>query len=154
MKLITILMVVAAALAGCAGTSVSNEREAVMVAYRECRQSVQDDPAAAPYYVKVGTGFAHLSDTSRATEAEKPAIRSAVDGLNRCEEPLVKYMQGSGNWAGAALLQKGQIRSMHNDMRLYLGEITWGEYNRANQQANATTSAEIHSTKEGIKKGQ
>lgn len=140
MKLITTLMVVAAALAGCAGTPVSNERAAMMGAYRECKQSVQNDPATTAYYVKTGADFAHLSDTSRATDAERRAIKLAVDGMNHCEESFVKYLQTSGDWAGAALLQKAQIRSMHNDMRLYLGQITWGEYNTANQQANATTT--------------
>ena len=101
------------------------------------------DPKFAPYYSKTACradrmSFEQLADTTKISPAAKTIfvdLRTKVDGFNRQWADLNrKYAGAVGAKRADVYLGTTKIQDDKNNLDLFNGAITWGEYNRRRQQ--------------------
>ena len=119
-----------------------SEVEGAFKSIREREAALCADPKFAPYYSKTACGvdkitFDQLADTSKISPAAKAIFaeqRNAVDANLRASlEAMRKY--GGTVGAKRADLSDTVVRAQgnKNNLDLYNGLITWGEYNTRRQ---------------------
>lgn len=82
--------------------------------------------------------FEQLADKSKISPAMKaifPELRSQVDAASRETMALVRKFDGATGAKKADLyFATTKIQNDRNNLALYDGAITWGEYNRRRQE--------------------
>jgi hypothetical protein len=119
------------------------EVEAAIKAQREKQSSMCADPKFAPYFDRTTCtpdklSFEQLADTSKIspdTKAIFSQLRASIDSSNR---ELMDLMRKYGGTVGARRADlystTAKVDNDQNNLRLYSGQITWGEYNRRRQE--------------------
>lgn len=120
-----------------------SEAEAAFKSFHERQQSVCADPKFAPYYSKTACtadkiSFEQLSDSTKISPAAKAIfvdLRNVVDGMNREHLDLYRKYGGSLGAKQADLyMTTSKVQNDRNNLDLFSGAITWGEYNKRRQQ--------------------
>lgn len=104
------------------------------------------DPKFEPYYSKTACladkiTFEQLADKSKISPAARAIFveqRSATDTLNR-ELLDLQRKYGGAMWAKRADLYvaTAKVQNDKNNLDLYNGQITWGDYNRRRQEIHS-----------------
>jgi hypothetical protein len=137
-------IIVAAMLSGCAAMQQAKQREAIEAAQQYCRLMLAD-PALDPIRSKVALDnptnqtFAMRTDTSRATEQEKPALGMWVDMRRECRTETIRKVPMPAQ--AVAVLNAAAQATDSLTAQLYLGEITYGEF--ADRRAKINAELEI-----------
>ena len=101
------------------------------------------DPRFEPYYSKTPCvttqiTFAQLTDKSKISPAAKAIfmeVRNAVDEVNRDYLMLQsKYFGAAGAKQADLFMLITKVKNDKNNLDLYNGAITWGQYNRQRQE--------------------
>jgi len=96
-------------------------------------------PELKEYYSKTGCNipdinFEHLSDTSKITPSQRVAMQKAralADEINKEQRKAHRDYGGAmGNKIADLLDTKFAPQNDKNNLDLYTGKITWGEYNQ------------------------
>jgi hypothetical protein len=121
------------------------EVEAGVKASRERAESICADPKFAPYYNKTACladkmTFDQLADTSKISPEVKaifPEVRNSIDANVREQLDLQRKYGGTVGAKRADLfMTTAKAQNDKNNLDLYDGRITWGEYNRRRQENN------------------
>ncbi len=102
------------------------------------------DPALQPYFVKspcdiFNATLEQLSDSSKINDEQKAALQKARAAFTDASKKLIQAYRQYGGQKGnetASLLEKTDGQSDANQLDLYSGKITWGEYNRRRKDSN------------------
>lgn len=124
-------------------TNSNSEGTAAMQALRDRQQKVCADPKYAPYYSKSPClanqmNFEQLADQTKISPAAKAIfveLRNTVDAANQEGSDIFRKYGGAKGAKAAdyyTTIQKAQ--NDQNNLALYNGQITWGEYNKRRQQ--------------------
>jgi hypothetical protein len=100
------------------------------------------EPKYAPYYSKTACTadritFAQLADTSTISPEAKAIfldLRSQLDAVNRENVDLLRKYGGPAGAKTASAFEAAIPATNQNNLALYNGQITWGEYNKRRQQ--------------------
>jgi hypothetical protein len=118
------------------------EVQAAVKALTAKQDSMCADPQFAPYYTRTGCRanqitFEQLADTSRISPEAKAifsVLRNAIDIQNREWMALQsKYGGAVGAKRSALYLATAKPQNDRNNLDLYNGVTTWGEYNKRRQ---------------------
>jgi hypothetical protein len=118
------------------------EVEAAIKAVRERQERNCADPKFSPYYSKTACGadkitFEQLADTSKISPAAKAIfaeMRNSVEALSREFMDLQrKYGGAVGAKRSDLYMTTAKVQIDKNNLDLYNGLTTWGEYNRRRQ---------------------
>ncbi len=119
-------------------------------------EAICTNPALAAYYSKTACTadkitFEQLADTTKISPAAKAVFleqRAASDGINREYADLLrKYGGGAGAKRADLFAGTAKIQNDQNNLALYNGQITWGEYNKRRQQNYADYMAAARNIK-------
>jgi hypothetical protein len=121
----------------------NKEGEAAAVSLKAKGEAICAVPAYAPYFSKTACSadkitFDQLADTSKISPAAKAIfteVRNAIDGVAREYTDLYrKYGGAAGAKRADHFMATAKVQNDQNNLALYNGQITWGEYNRRRQQ--------------------
>jgi len=119
------------------------EVDAWVKSIRERQESNCADPRFAPYYSKTACGadkitFEQLTDPSKISPAAKailPEVRNSVDAIAKENmENVRKYGGTIGAKRSDLYMTTTKVQNDKNNLDLYNGLITWGEYNKRRQE--------------------
>jgi len=107
------------------------------------------DPKYAPYYGKTACRasditLGQVTDTSTISPAEKAIfleVRNRLDATNREYTSLLRQYGGAVGRKRAVAIDAFAPRIQQNNLDLYEGRTTWGEYNKRRQQIYRETQA-------------
>jgi hypothetical protein len=124
----------------------NSEAESALRAIRERQEAACADPKFAPYYSKTACTsgkitFEQLADSTRISPAVKAIfveLRNTVDASNSAYADLIRKYGGSVGAKRADLfMSTAKVQNDRNNLDLFNGTITWGEYNKRRQQIQA-----------------
>ena len=116
----------------------SNPLQDALNTYKSEAEAYCRDPELQPFFVKSPCEISNatleqLSDSSKINDEQKPALQKAQAASTEPNKKLIQAFRQYGGQKGnaiASLLEKIDGQSDANDLDLYSGKITWGEYNR------------------------
>jgi len=123
----------AAVLAGCAGSPPSSPLATEVSQSAACVDAIENQPAFAPLRLKSPAlgdmSSTHLGDTSKPTPEEQAMARSYLAAVSACEPNTQAMLNPREQAAGRAILT-----TWHEQQQLYIalasGRLTWGQFNR------------------------
>jgi hypothetical protein len=100
------------------------------------------EPKYAPYYSKTACAadritITQLADTSTISPEAKAIfldLRSQLDSVNREYVDLLRKYSGLAGAKTATAYEATITSTNQNNLAIYNGQITWGEYNKRRQQ--------------------
>jgi len=127
------LALVAALLAGCAGSPPTSPLAVEVSQSTACVDAIEDQPAFLPLRLKSPAlgemSSTHLGDTSKPTPEEQALARNYLSAVSACEPKTEAMLNPREQAAGRAILS-----TWHEQEQLYLalasGRLTWGQFNR------------------------
>lgn len=122
---------------------ITEEAKAAAEARRRRYEQICADPRFQPYFAKTACGadkitFAQLADTTKAS----PEVRAIfIDVRNAIDSEVDDWLSAERKYGGAIGAKKAnlylataKIENDRNNLNLYNGQITWGEYNTRRQE--------------------
>jgi hypothetical protein len=124
---------IAALLAGCAGSPPSSPLAVEVSQSTACVEAIEDQPAFLPLRLKSPAlgdmSSTHLGDTSKPTPEEQALARGYLSAVSACEPKTESMLNPREQAAGRAILA-----TWHEQEQLYIalasGRLTWGQFNR------------------------
>jgi hypothetical protein len=119
------------------------EVEVAVKANKERQESICADPKFAPYYNKTACGadkitFEQLANTSKISPAAKAIFAEQRNSVDVLAHEIMDLQRKYGGTIGAKreelYMTTAKIQNDQNNLNLYNGLITWGEYNRQRQE--------------------